>query len=176
MELASREMYMSDSAEPEPSPSPRDRRIAWLLVLVQFILIALIVLLPDSSTWTLPAFIAGAAHVAEWVGICAMVVAAFALGRGLTAAPLPNAHAALHTGGLYRFVRHPIYSGLLLFAVARTVGSGSLWTGLACVALVVLMNAKARWEEQHLVKRFPGYVAYAVRTSRFIPGWPRKRS
>ncbi len=49
-----------------------------------------------------------------------MVVAATALGRGLTAAPLPNSHAELRTGGLYRFVRHPIYSGLLLFAVART--------------------------------------------------------
>ena len=163
---------MSDPVEPELPASPRDRLMAWLLVLVQFILIALIVLLPGSSTWTLLVLVARAVQVAEWVGIIVMVVAALALGRGLTAAPLPNAHAELRTGGLYRFVRHPIYSGLLLFAVARTLGSGSLWTGLACVALVVLINAKARWEEQHLAQRFAGYVGYAASTPRFIPGWP----
>lgn len=157
----------------EQTSSPGDRRIAWLLVLVQFILLGLIVLLPDADTWTLPVALARAARVAEWVGIIVMVVAATALGRGLTAAPLPNSHAKLRTGGLYRFVRHPIYSGLLLFAVASAILSGSVWVVGASAALVVLINAKARWEERHLAQRFPGYAAYAARTRRFIPGPPR---
>jgi protein-S-isoprenylcysteine O-methyltransferase Ste14 len=90
-----------------------------------------------------------------------MVVAGTALGRGLTAAPLSNSHAELRTRGLYRFVRHPIYSGLLLLAVAVAVAlaSGSRWTTAACAALVVLINAKARWEERHL----------AARAARFVP-------
>ncbi len=99
-----------------------------------------------------------------------MVVAGTALGRGLTAAPLPNSHAELRTAGLYRFVRHPIYSGLLLLTVALTLTSGSLWTTAACVALVVLINVKARWEEGHLARRFSAYAGYAVRTPRFVPG------
>jgi len=156
--------------QPDRSPTPSDRRVAWLLVLGQFLLLGLIVLLPGADTWTLPVALTRAAQVAEAVGIIAMVAAATALGRGLTAAPLPNSHAELRTGGLYRIVRHPIYTGLLLFAAARTLSSGSVWTASACVALVVLINAKARWEERHLARRFPGYTAYAARTSRFIPG------
>jgi protein-S-isoprenylcysteine O-methyltransferase Ste14 len=103
------------------------------------------------------------------VGIVLMVVAGTALGRGLTAAPLPNSHAALRSGGLHRVVRHPICTGLLLLAVALTLTSGSLWTLSACVALVALINVKARWEERHLARRFPGYPGYAARTPRFIP-------
>jgi len=158
---------------PAPSPSARERRTAWLLVLGQFVLLALLVFLPHSDAWTLPVAVARAAQVAAAVGIVVMVVAGTALGRGLTAAPLPNSHADLRTGGLYRFVRHPIYSGLLLLALAVTLTSGSLWTAAACIALVALINAKARWEEQHLAARFPGYAAYAARTPRFIPGMAR---
>jgi protein-S-isoprenylcysteine O-methyltransferase Ste14 len=161
------------SREGDSSPSIGDRRIAQLLVLGQFVLLALIIFLPGSDSWAVPSPVAGAAQVAETIGIIIMVVAATALGRGLTATPLPNAHAQLRTGGLYRYVRHPIYTGLLLFAVARTLASGSAWTASACLALVLLINVKAHWEERHLVKRFPGYAAYASRTSRFFPGLAR---
>ena len=161
---------MTATAPSAHPPSARERRTAWLLVLGQFVLLALVVLLPRGAAWTLPIAIARAAQVAAGVAIVLMIVAATALGRGLTAAPLPNSHAELRTGGLYRFVRHPIYSGLLLLAVALTLTSGSLWTASACAALVVLINAKARWEERHLARRFPGYAAYAARTPRFVPG------
>ena len=91
-------------------------------------------LLHRADAWTLPVAVARATQVAAAVGIVLMVVAGTALGRGLTAAPLPNSHAALRTDGLYRFVRHPIYTGLLL-AVALTLTSGSRWALSACVAL-----------------------------------------
>jgi protein-S-isoprenylcysteine O-methyltransferase Ste14 len=164
---------MTATHSPAHSPSARERRTAWLLVLGQFVLLALIVLLPSGTAWTLPLAITRTAEVAAAAGIVVMVVAGTALGRGLTAAPLPNSHAELRTGGLYRLVRHPIYSGLLLLAVALTLTSRSLWTTTACVALVALINAKARWEEQHLAARFPAYAAYAARTPRFIPGLAR---
>jgi protein-S-isoprenylcysteine O-methyltransferase Ste14 len=164
---------MTATHSPAHSPSARERRTAWLLVLGQFALLALIVLLPRGTAWTLPLVITRTAEVTAAVGIVVMVVAGTALGRGLTAAPLPNSHAELHTGGLYRFVRHPIYSGLLLLAVALTLRSGSVWTTAACAALVVLINAKARWEERHLAARFPDYAAYAACTPRFVPGLAR---
>jgi len=147
----------------------RDQNVGRLLVGAQFVLIGLIVVLPQGSAWSVSVGVARIAHVLAWVGILTMAVAALGLGRGLTAMPLPNDHAQLRTGGLYRLVRHPIYSGLLLFAVASTVPSGSLLTVTACALLVVLINGKARWEEQHLALRFPGYRDYAARTRRFIP-------
>lgn len=163
-------------SRPENSPQPtlpKDRGTAWLLVIVQFTLLALIILLPGQASWTLPSGLAAAGSAAEVVGILIMVVGATALGRGLTAAPLPNEHAQLRTSGLYRQVRHPIYSGLLLFAVARTLTHSSGWVAVACVLLIVLINVKARWEEGHLTRRFPDYLSYASHTPRFIP-WTKR--
>jgi protein-S-isoprenylcysteine O-methyltransferase Ste14 len=91
------------------------------------------------------------------------------LGRGLTATPLPNAHAELRTGGLYRFARHPIYTGLLLVMGAVTLASGSLFRLLVFGLLVALLHRKARWEESRLAERFAGYAEYAARTPRFVP-------
>jgi protein-S-isoprenylcysteine O-methyltransferase Ste14 len=145
-----------------------------LLVSGQFALLAVIVLLPGSATWTTRDGLTVAGRAAEVVGILITVGAATALGRGLTAAPLPNEHAQLRTRGLYRYVRHPIYSGLLLFAIARTLTRGSVWVAAACGLLIVLINVKARWEEGHLLRRFPGYRSYASRTPRFIP-WTKRR-
>ena len=141
--------------EAPPHPTlPRDRWTAWLLVAGQFALLAMIIVLPGSTGWTLPVGLAVADRAAEVVGILVMVGGATALGRGLTAASLPNEHAQLRTGGIYHYVRHPIYSGVLLFAIARTLAHGSAWVVAACVLLIVLINVKARWEEGHLTRRF----------------------
>jgi len=137
---------------------PHDVATARALVGAQFALLALIVLLPARSDWPVPA------------GLRALTLAgATALGRGLTALPLPNRQAQLRTGGLYRWVRHPIYSGLLLTAGSISAGSGSILRAVAFVLLVALLTIKARWEEARLERRFDGYAEYARRTPRFLP-------
>jgi len=148
---------------------PGQRRTAWLLVAAQFALIAVIVLSPDRADWPVPSWLLHVGTVGSWAGIAIMVVAGLGLGRGLTAAPLPNSHSKLRTGGLYRLVRHPIYTGLLLFTLAQVATSGSVLVALAGLLLVVLINAKARWEEQRLSERFLEYPGYARRTPRFVP-------
>ena len=156
-----------------PQERRRDVRTARLLVAGQFALIAVIIVLPGRHDWPVPRALAVACAAGVVVGVAVMVLAATALGRGLTAAPLPNAHAQLRTGGLYRYVRHPIYSGLLLTMGSITLASGSLARLLALGLLVVLLAGKARWEEARLAERFEGYAAYAARTPRFAPFGPR---
>jgi protein-S-isoprenylcysteine O-methyltransferase Ste14 len=144
-------------------------RVAWTFVAVQFVLLGLLVLLPFGNDWVRPTWLVVVLVTAILVGLAVMGVGGTSLGRGLSAAPLPNAHAELRTGGLYRFVRHPIYSGLLLVGAAIAAVSGSLLRLGVFVLLVLLINAKARWEEVQLARRFPGYAAYAARTPRFVP-------
>ncbi len=153
--------------------SAGEGRTAWAFVAAQFALIGLVVLLPTADVWAVPDALGRACTLATWVGIAVMVTAGFGLGRGLTAAPLPNEHAQLRTGGLFHFVRHPIYSGLLLFTLAQVVASGSPYVAAAGLALIILVNAKARWEELRLAARFPAYPEYASRTPRFIP-WSKR--
>ncbi len=165
-----------EGSDQRPNVSAKQRRTARLLVAGQFVLIVALVVLPNGDAWPVSSGLRDLCAVGTWAGILLMIVAALSLRRGLTAAPLPNDHATLRTGGLYRLVRHPIYSGLLLFALSQVVASGSVLVAVVGLLLLVLIEGKARWEEQRLVERFPDYVAYARRTPRFVPwrGWPAR--
>ncbi len=98
------------------------------------------------------------------------VWAARSLGRALTPFPQPAEAGALVEGGPFRWVRHPIYSGGLVFFLGWSLFAGPV--ALALTALLgVLWALKARVEERHLAARYPRYAAYAqcVR-SRLLPG------
>ena len=157
------------AAAHEDTPASHDVRTARLLVAGQFVLIGILVLLPSRHDWPVPTALTIACSAATVAGLVVMVVGATGLGRGLTATPLPNARAQLRTGGLYRYARHPIYSGLLLLMASITVAAGSALRLLPLAALVVLLNVKARWEETRLAQRFEGYAQYAAHTPRFVP-------
>ncbi len=153
--------------------SPARQRTAVLFVVAQFVLIVLLVLLPAGTLWPVPRWLSILGLAVMVAGLAVMVVGAIRLGPGLTALPLPNEHARLRTDGAYRFVRHPIYAGLLLAAAARAVTAASGWVLMSFVVLLVLLNAKAAWEERRLAEAFEGYPAYAARTPRFVPGLRR---
>jgi protein-S-isoprenylcysteine O-methyltransferase Ste14 len=144
------------------------RATAWWLVVTQFGLIGSVALLPGEH-WRVTG-----AHdvVAVALIITALVLGLWAarwLGRGLTPLPLPNGQVGLITGGPYRWVRHPMYSAVMLGMGGVALRSGSWWSAGAWVALVVLFSFKSRWEERHLEVAFPGYENYRERTGRFVP-------
>jgi protein-S-isoprenylcysteine O-methyltransferase Ste14 len=92
------------------------------------------------------------------------------LGRSLSPMPRPTAEAALIEHGVYRLIRHPIYTGLLLASAGWSVATTS-WLALLCTGLLALvLDLKSRREEAWLRERFAGYDAYATRTRRFVPG------
>lgn len=157
------------------SDDPGEVRTARGFVTAQFGLIALVVVLPGADHWPVPGWLRWLCLAGVVVGVAVMLLGGTELGRGLTAVPLPNRHAALRTGGLYRIVRHPIYTGLLLTVGSFTVASGSAWRAAAFVALVALITVKARWEEVRLARQFAAYPAYAAQTPRFVPGLRPRR-
>ncbi len=154
--------------------NPRDTAVAWLFVTVQFALLILIVVLPAGDAWTNPTWLVHAATALQWLGVAVLVVGLINLGRSLTPLPSPVPHGELRTGGLYRLVRHPIYSGILALTVGVAIRSTSWAVVAATVALTGWFMAKARWEERRLSARYPGYDTYAARTPRFVPFWPTR--
>ena len=161
---------------PEPGapsrPAGRDTAIAWAFVAVQLGLLAVILLVPSGDDWAVPTWLADAARVLQWVGLVVLAIGLVNLGRSLTALPTPVEHGTLKTGGLFRFARHPIYSGIMALVVGSAVRSANVISAVATVALIGWFMLKARWEEGKLAARYPGYRAYAERTPRFVPGWP----
>lgn len=154
----------------EPDSSDRrDRVVAWAILAVQLILLAAVFLLPRGSTWSVPAWVSAGAAVLATVGLVVVVVGLVQLGRSVTPLPIPVTGGKLRTTGLYRWVRHPVYSGLMALAVGSAIPSGSVAVAVAAVALVAWLRFKAGWEEPRLARRYSGYAAYAARTPRFIP-------
>ena len=153
----------------ELAADPRPRRTGWMLVVAQFALLGALVALPVPADLRLPLPVVVLGVLLVVAGLAVVVVAASSLGRGLTASPLPNAAAQLRADGAYRWVRHPIYGGILLGAAGVVVASGSAARLAIFAALGVLLVVKARWEERWLRDRFPGYASYAAVTPRFLP-------
>jgi protein-S-isoprenylcysteine O-methyltransferase Ste14 len=152
--------------------NPRDTVVAWSFVVAQFVLLVAVLVLPGGDAWIAPGWLATAARWLQWIGVVVLVVALVNLGRSLTPLPSPVPHGELRTGGLYRLVRHPIYTGIMALTVGAAVRSGSVAVTAATVALIGLFSWKARWEEDKLRERYPGYGDYARRTPRFVPLWP----
>lgn len=78
------------------------------------------------------------------------------------------AKAALISHGLYRYVRHPIYTGDILLLIGLELALNS--QGLLVILLMVpVILRQAIREERMLVRNLPGYDAYCGRTKRFLP-------
>lgn len=83
--------------------------------------------------------------------------------------PEPKASGRLVTGGPYRYIRHPMYTALLLFCAAEAIAYADAWKAGACLLMAGVLWAKAGLEERGLYERYADYAAYAGRTRRFIP-------
>ena len=151
-------------------PSLGRRGEGW--VVAQFVLGAGVVILgivgfawPDgvSRAFTILGLVLGAYGIAQFVrGISA-------LGPALTPFPAPSERGTLSERGIYAWVRHPIYGGLLLVALGWSLARSPLALG-ATVLLWVLLDLKSRHEESMLVQRYPAYEAYRDRVrGRFLP-------
>jgi protein-S-isoprenylcysteine O-methyltransferase Ste14 len=142
-----------------------------LLVLGQFVLLAALIFYPRSAiSYGVFSFVIATLTIAlMFVGFLILAFSFLALGKSLTAHPIPTARAVLVTDGLYRFSRHPIYTGLILVALSLFL-SGGLFPHLIFFAvLVLLLSYKASFEEKLLAARYPDYLAYAAKTGRFFP-------
>lgn len=91
------------------------------------------------------------------------------------AAPVVKVQAARHhhvvSSGPYAFVRHPMYSGIMLFFFGVPLLLGSWWGGAIAPVFAVLFAVRARIEERALIEGLPDYADYAARVRyRLVPG------
>jgi protein-S-isoprenylcysteine O-methyltransferase Ste14 len=103
-------------------------------------------------------------------GLIVFALGIITLGRSLSPLPAPLPSAELVERGIYRFIRHPIYTGLILAGLGGSIYAVSPLALLLTGALAVVLDLKSRREEMWLRERFAGYAAYVARTRRFIPG------
>lgn len=117
--------------------------------------------LPGSAAagWLLIALAGG-------VGVAAMLQ----LGSQLVPQPSPVADGELVRSGLYRFVRHPIYTAVLLAVAAAVLRYASVAGLVLLVATGLFFDRKAAYEERLLEATYPRYREYRQEVpARFVP-------
>jgi protein-S-isoprenylcysteine O-methyltransferase Ste14 len=73
--------------------------------------------------------------------------------------------------GLYRFVRHPAYAGLILQALGVPILLGSLWALIPGITAAVCIIIATSSEDRMLQAELPGYQNYVQKVRfRLVPG------
>jgi len=147
----------------------------WLWFAVQvalFGLYAVLLLGTPAGDWGLVRWLGIPLSV---VGMGVLLPALRAHGRKLTPLPEPRRELGLLRTGIYAYIRHPIYAGLLAlaFGLALWFQSGGALGG--AVLLTLFFNLKAREEERRLLRHYPEYADYQRQTGRFLPRWRSRR-
>jgi protein-S-isoprenylcysteine O-methyltransferase Ste14 len=144
------------------------KRLALIYVVVQAIILLLLVFVDFSFALSLRRFtIIGTSF--EWLGGLGVLLSAYSIRTSLTALPLPKEKGQLATGGLYKYVRHPMYTSVLLLSFGIALLSGQGLKYLLVLALCLLFYYKTKYEEKYLSLKYPSYKDYAKHTPRLIP-------
>ena len=156
---------------PKTSPSPLVRLVKGVKVAI-LLAICVQVLLP----WTIlplssdvaPLRFAGL--LLYTLGLGMAITGRAQLGNSWSDIEVPGqvAKAALVSHGLYRYIRHPIYTGdiLLLIGLELALNSQVLFVILLMVPVILRQAIR---EERLLIRDLPGYDTYCGRTKRFLP-------
>ena len=71
--------------------------------------------------------------------------------------------------GPYRFVRHPMYSAMLLFLWCGILSHSILWVVAAGILATVVILSRVVLEERVLREKYADYTAYTKSTKAIIP-------
>jgi protein-S-isoprenylcysteine O-methyltransferase Ste14 len=107
--------------------------------------------------------------VVQLLGLALAVWARVYLGRNWGMPTTMRAEPELVTAGPYRYVRHPIYTGIILAVAAASLIFNVIALVVAFCVLVLFYNS-ARVEERNMTDVFPSqYPEYKARTKMLIP-------
>ena len=159
----------------------RNEKSGWMgargegYVVIQAILLALLVLGPstpaDAAGWPQPfgllGKLSGSLLMTAGLALCALGLGH--LGPNLTPLPRPRDDARLVVSGPYRWVRHPIYSGIIFASFGLALIYNGIFTFGYALLLFGFFHVKSRREEEWLVEKFPEYSEYQQRVRKLIP-------
>lgn len=141
-----------------------------VFVVFQFLLFIAYVFDIENLQITFPGFLFWIALVLFLLGSMSILLGVLQLNVHLSPFPTPLPGSGLIQNGVFRWVRHPIYSGILMMAFGYGIISDSGYRLGITLCLGILFYFKSVYEEEQLLKKFPAYRDYKEKTSRFFPG------
>jgi len=102
-------------------------------------------------------------------GLIIIIISILQLSTNLSIFPTPKKDGELVSSGLFKYVRHPIYAGILMTAFFFAFYTNSGYRLIIFLLLVILFYFKSNYEEKALMNKFPAYRSYRASTGRFFP-------
>jgi protein-S-isoprenylcysteine O-methyltransferase Ste14 len=136
--------------------------LSLFLVIAQFSLLVVLVLYAGLwGTWW--------QNVLLLAGVALGVWAVATMRYNVSILPDVRRNQQLYTGGPYAYIRHPMYSALLLIGLALVLHNISLIPVVLWLLLLVTLLTKLHYEERLLQSHFTNYKQYQKRTKKIIP-------
>ncbi len=103
------------------------------------------------------------------LGVLVALIAVLQLNTKLSPFPSPKANTIFITYGVYKYVRHPIYTGILLITFGYGLYLTSIYKIIISILLYTLFYFKSSYEENRLKIAFSDYESYQKKSGRFFP-------
>jgi len=135
-----------------------------LLVFLQFGIAFAMILFSHhffKNTYALPLFVMGAC-----IGLWALNHNK--LGN-FNIQPKHKEGSTLITTGIYKLIRHPMYTSVTIMMLSFFVGTPTWIEGVLLISLIIVLTLKAKREESILLLKHSEYSQYQRRTKLFIP-------
>jgi protein-S-isoprenylcysteine O-methyltransferase Ste14 len=150
-----------------------------LFTLPSFLSLFLYIVYPATMRWAqlpLPGWLRWIGVGLTTTGVLLIAWTNYALDKNFSTTLRVRDNHTLVTIGPYRWVRHPMYSAILIMLMGIGLLSANWFIGgLSTLSfIVVIMLLRTRKEEAMLVDKFgEAYRVYQQRTGQFLPRWSR---
>jgi protein-S-isoprenylcysteine O-methyltransferase Ste14 len=171
--------FMRDPAQIEERRKPGANVKVWDKVIMTLYSGLLVVLFPVCALdagrfrWTL---MPAAGEAAGWILLaCASGVIFWVMTTNTFASSAARIQSdrsqTVVAAGPYRYVRHPMYLGIILLFIGIPLALGSFWGLVPGGMIVCLFCLRTGLEDRMLFRELPGYPEYTARVrSRLLPG------
>lgn len=136
---------------------------------IQFLLFGAYVLNIRFFEFELPKIVCDIFLFLSFVGMAMVLLAIMQLNTKLSPFPTPIKGARLIKNGLYKFMRHPIYTGIFIVLFSYGMSVTSSYKIIISTLLLVVFYFKSVYEEKRLLEVFSAYESYQKTTGRFFP-------
>ena len=163
--LLERRMSVGPTAEKETS-----QKIITLFALLGFITLLVFPALDHRFEWSpVPPYVSVAGDILVLLGFLLTFVVILENSYAASTIQVTEGQKVVSTG-LYAYVRHPMYAGVLPMLVGMPLALGSWWGLFGLVLIVPALIWRLIDEEKFLCKNLPGYTEYANKVKyRLIP-------
>ena len=135
---------------------------------VQILLFVAYILPVNLGSYQLPKDYVILFKLFAFIGISFTLLAVISFDYLISPFPSPKKKTQLKTNGIYKWSRHPIYTGLILFFFAWAGANGSFYQLLIACVFFIFIYFKASYEEKLLMQKFDSYANYKKQTRMFI--------